>query len=326
MLLGRAPAPRGVVAGLLLSLAAGCGDEGPKPPPCELSGVPGACEGGDPATECLPGLPFCDAADATVIRRCAQDGRSSEAIGACDPGQVCGQPGCTPEAPCSEAPVCVARACDPGVLSCGESGEERVLACDRHGAGQAVLADCTALGRSLRCGPEPVCVDAGEDRPACDGDDACPEGERCTLPGLRGGGRYCVRTLGQGEPCPREDETICAAGLRCVVEHGPTPGPGEAVCRPTCDYRLNDCLAGDACLAVEGSRGVCSSTVTAPHREPCDTGLASPCQEGVVVVGRGRRDCLPLVRPEAAEVCDGRDDDCDGEPDEDFGVAGDVLA
>jgi hypothetical protein len=51
----------------------------------------------------------------------------------------------------------------------------------------------------------------------------------------------------------------------------------------------------------------------------CDSGLKGECQEGRVRCVQGNLACVAL-RPPRAEVCDGTDDDCDGEADEDAPV------
>jgi hypothetical protein len=115
---------------------------------------------------------------------------------------------------------------------------------------------------------------------------------------------------------------VCEDGFFCVVEYpeGGDLEPTQGVCRRKCNLVLNDCGAGRACVAISAG-SVCSETLEAPHREACDTGLASPCNRGVVVAGRG--ECVPVVPPAAAETCNLRDDDCDGTVDEGWDLQGD---
>ena len=266
------------------------------------------CEAWRPGEECTPGLSFCDPDQPEVVRACREDGRTSEAVETCVAGEVCVRPGCAPGAPCTAAAQCAGRVCDPGVIECGPPGEERTLVCGPKGEGRQTLVDCDLAGKSLRCGPEPVCVTDGG--PPCDRDAACPAGHRCTSPGEQGGTRVCVPASGDGEPCLGPDGQVCAVDLRCVVEWGAGPAPGEGICRSVCDYTRNDCGQGWACLKGAGG-GVCSSTVSPRHREECVTGLPAPCDQGVIVVGASA-ECVPVIQPAEAEVCDGVDNDCDG--------------
>ena len=267
-----------------------------------------ACAAWVAGEDCVPGLVFCAAESEDTSRLCHEDGRTSEPAGQCSPGQVCVQPGCAPGEPCAVDARCLARACDPGVVRCGPPGGEVSEVCGSAGEGYAAFADCAALGKTLRCGPEPVCVAGGAS--ACDRDESCPAGHRCTSPGEQGGARACVPAVGEGEPCLGSGSEVCSAGLRCVVEHSGAALPARGVCRRACDYSRNDCGGGWACLRAP-SGGVCSSAVSARHREACQTGLPPPCDDGVIVAGASTG-CEPLIRPAEAEVCDGVDNDCDG--------------
>ncbi len=285
------------------------------------------CERWAEAPSCVPGVPFCKADSPTIVHRCADDGSAVEPQDDeddCSLTGVCSQAPCHTESPSADFPCtrparCEDPLCLPGSIDC--TGDEQVLVCTQHGDRQRVFSDCAGAGKSVRCGPEPVCVsDAGTpcDRQAA----ACPVGQRCTPPGPSGGPPVCVATAAEGEPCLGDLSTVCQQGFFCVVEYsdGGDPEPARGVCRPQCNQALNDCGQGRACVPISAG-SVCSETLAAPHREPCDTGLASPCDRGVVVAGRG--ECVPVVPPAAAETCNRRDDDCDGTVDEGWDLQGD---
>jgi hypothetical protein len=185
-----------------------------------------ACGRWPAESECVPSLAFCDPADGSKLLLCSEDGTTSSPAGECAEGAVCLR---------------------PGVVECGGPGEELVRACDAVGAGYQVLMDCRAAGRTTRCGPEPVCAPA--DGRVCDSDESCGPGFRCTLPGESDVRRVCVAAAGLGEPCLGDVEAICEVGLRCVVEHeAPDDRPAHGICREQCDFTLNDCGGGRACL------------------------------------------------------------------------------
>ena len=287
----------------------------------------GACQRWAEAPSCVPGIPFCDAADPTVVQRCSADGTAVDPAtdeDDCAPSGVCSAAPCDPQAPaaehrCTRPAYCADPVCFPGSIDC--TADEQVLVCSKHGDHQRVLADCGLAGRSVRCGPEPVCVSDGDE--LCDmRPGSCGEGRRCTTPGPGGGPSVCVDVAAAGEPCLGDLATVCKEGLFCVVEYpdGGDAEPPRGVCRRKCNLGLNDCGQGRACVPITAG-AVCSETLAAPHRQACDTGLATPCDRGVVVAGRSQ--CLPVVPPAAAETCNRRDDDCDGSVDEGWDLVGD---
>lgn len=52
---------------------------------------------------------------------------------------------------------------------------------------------------------------------------------------------------------------------------------------------------------------------------PCSTGLPGLCSDGIRECVGGQLECVPVVKPgEFTEVCDGKDNDCDGQTDEEI--------
>jgi hypothetical protein len=110
---------------------------------------------------------------------------------------------------------------------------------------------------------------------------------------------------GGGGDCTTNKPGECAAGtLQCL------PGTGTLTCvqnnQPTvevCDGKDNNCNGS----VDEGNPG---------GQQPCDTGLLGICKPGVYQCSGGSLQCIPNVATPQIEICNGLDDDCDGEVDE----------
>ena len=309
--------------------------------PCESAdGQGGICQGG----ACAPvDVPDCEG------RECGPDGLGGS-CGECPQGETCSHTG----ACVADASSCGDKACDEGETcascpddcgcSCGEvcQGEDAEAACIFTACEGKVCGDDGCGGGCGECAEGEACA---EDGAACVpitgdcGDATCSPGETCgTCPAdcpcgcgeaCQGepGGEACVFTACEGRICGPDgcdgscgdcpNGEICGEdGLTCA---NPLPDCGDESCGAGehCGNCPLDCACGcgedcqgDACVFVACEGKACGDDGCGESCGQCDPDdpCASTCSEDGT--------CGPALLTEAA--CDGLDEDCDGDTDEDF--------
>ena len=135
----------------------------------------------------------------------------------------------------------------------------------------------------------------------CADDAGCPDGWECVL--LTNSGGDAVELCVPEVLCLDEDDDGYGRGPDCAGPDCDDTDPEiNPRAREICDGDDNDCDGMVDDDPVETS-------------QTCDTSFSGACSEGLYLCVDGLLDCEPRVLP-GDEVCNGLDDDCDGETDE----------
>jgi hypothetical protein len=215
-------------------------------------------------------------------------------------GRFCRTP-CTPGT-CPDGATCEdyegAMVCRPG-----EPNEARTCACSARAVSLGSATTCGLTNASGTCPGERLCLVAGDSATTCDAD--LPADELCN-----GKDDDCDSATDEafpdlGKPCDGDDADLCAGGTWGCGEDGGIRCTDDAASETElCNGGDDDCdgatdedfpTLGRACDGTDADQ--CSDGVFA-----CD-GLGVICNDDVRTV---------------AELCNGRDDDCDGVADDGF--------
>ncbi|MEZ4297032.1 MAG: MopE-related protein [Polyangiaceae bacterium] len=204
--------------------------------------------------------------------------------------------------------------------SCGESfsptggagGDGGGPTTDTTGCTQGAVRPCFTGSDSAR--NKGLCKDGEQ---TCEGGvfGAC-EGE--VLPaetdGCDGADNDCDGTIDEDCTCTAAETQSCYGGPAGTQGVG-TCKAGKQVCA---DGKFGECVGsvvptGETC-DNPGADDDCNGKVD--DLGPCDTGLPEDCAEGTLHCDGATTVCMPKNTGE--EVCDGKDNDCDGQVDETF--------
>ena len=308
-----------------------------------------ACTSGDVCGggTCNPGAPIvCDDNNVCTDDTCnpalgcvyTNNTASCDDGNACTTGDACGGGACNPGGPtdCDDGNPCTDDSCDPQT-GCGHANN--TASCDDGNActtgdvcgggtchaGAPVACNDNNVCTTDSCNPSTGCVYTNNTAP-CDDGNACTSGDFC------GGG-----TCHAGAPVVCNDSNVCtddscnpASG--CVYTNNAAPcDDGNActagdtcsagACQPGAPVSCDD---GNACTAdsCDPSTG-CTHVPTNTGQTTCGIGA---CQRTVDNCVNGQpQSCVPGNPAPDDTTCDGIDDDCDGQVDEDGDPDGDGI-
>ncbi|MCB9638360.1 MAG: hypothetical protein H6727_05550 [Myxococcales bacterium] len=139
-----------------------------------------------------------------------------------------------------------------------------------------------------------------------------------------------VCTDGQSQPCYEgpagtADKGECKSGSQICSNNawGPCQGQVQPVIE-ACDGKDNDCdgQVDEGCKCQNGETQDCYTGSTGCTQQGASFQCTSPCQKGSQVCKGAQWDaCTGEVLPQK-ELCDNKDNDCDGKTDEDFPTKG----
>ncbi|MCB9740798.1 MAG: hypothetical protein H6747_16150, partial [Deltaproteobacteria bacterium] len=155
----------------------------------------------------------------------------------------------------------------------------------------------------------------------CDGGAACPAGHACSKVKL-GDGSFAFLCLAQvSKLChPCQGDIDCSGG-RCV-EQG-----GEKFCAPGCGFGLPGCPDSHECESVTTTAGEAPELLCMPKSGSCNCSAKTQGLYRACAQSAGPLTCYGVEICEAAgwsscqlppEVCDGKDNNCNGTVDEGF--------
>jgi hypothetical protein len=270
------------------------------PRPCESDA---GCDDGvfcngaercDPSFGCRRGdVPNCDDGFACTVDVCDATSDacvSTAADSACDDGLICnGAELCAPGGAGADGEGCVAGTpfvCDDGVACTRD-------VCDEMVGGCVWQPDATSCDDGVFCNGAEVCSPSSGCAPGVAPE--CRDSIGCTV------GR-CDVTL---DACVQEpDNAACADGLACN---------GDERCDVTGTTLGTGCVAG---ARIDCSDGLACTTDSCVEPGMCVAGGSDADGDGYTALGCATGDdCDDLnraIRPGAAELCDGIDNDCSG--------------
>lgn len=239
-------------------------------------GVDNDCDGEvDEGCDCLAG----------DTEACYSGPAGTEGVGPCKGGTRSCDPATNQFGPCTgEVLPAAAEVCDGLDNDCNGVVDDGIpdLVCG--------VGACMATAPACVNGAPGTCVPNQPTQELCDGlDNDCDQLVDESFPQ-------------DGMTCDTGSQGICAAGIMKCVGSAPVCVANQTATDEACDGLDNDC------------DGVVDNNIPGTGGD-CTTGAAGVCGPGKITCQGGVVDCFSIV-PSSPETCDGLDNDCDGQTDE----------
>lgn len=122
------------------------------------------------------------------------------------------------------------------------------------------------------------------------------------------------------------DEGAPGSGMNCLSGLPGICSPGITACEMgalVCHANIAPNTIQEKCDGMDNDCNGIPDDGAAGGGQSCNTMLLGVCAAGFVTCAAGMNECTPVTQPGTiAETCNGEDDDCDGEVDEDFPTLG----
>ncbi len=213
--------------------------------------------------------------------------------------------------------------CAVGVGACAAEG---VVVCSADGEGIACDAEAGAPGDELCNGADDDCdgeTDEDTGGSACEtglpgacaaGATACVAGEAQCVQAVEPSDEVCD---GVDNDCDGEVDDVPGVGEACVAGAGACEAQGVVACGPdgpACDAAPS-APVDEICNGIDDD---CDGEVDDVDGlgQPCTVGVGACAAPGVTACGPEGEICDGAPRAPSDEICDGQDNDCDGQTDE----------
>jgi hypothetical protein len=265
------------------------------------TGLPGVCAAG--TTACTNGSIVCNQNVQPSTEVC--DGKDNNCDGNVDEGNPGGGLNCST----GKLGVCAAgtTACTNGSIVCNQNVQSSAEICDGKDNNCDGNVDEGNPGGGQACSTGNLGVCAAGTTACSNGSIVCNQNVQPTTEVCDGKDNNCNGMVDEGNPggglnCNTGLQGVCSAGTTACTNGGIVCNQNVQPSTEVCDGKDNDCNGA----IDEGNPG---------GGLACNTGKPGVCAAGITACTSGTVVCNQTVQP-TAEVCDGLDNNCNGQADE----------